>query len=50
MQVKGQHSLAGGGAGPDLDDAAALAGQRRVRSTRLIQQLLDHWRYPLTGN
>ena len=49
MQVKGHNSLAGGGGGPDLDDAAALAGQRRVRSTRLIQ-LLDHWRYPLTGN
>ena len=31
-------------AGPDLEDAAALAGQMGVRSMRLVQQALDHWR------
>ena len=39
--------------GPDLEDPpggpAALAGQIGVRSTRLIQQALDHWRQ-LSGN
>ena len=36
-------------AGPDLDDAAAMAAQMGLRSSRLIQ-VLDHWRHQLTGN
>ena len=37
-------------AGPDLEDAAALAEQIGMRSLRLVQQALDHWRQQLTGN
>ena len=37
-------------AGPDLKDAAALTGQMGMRSMRLVQQALDHWRQQLTGN
>ncbi len=36
-------------AGPQLQESAALALKVRLRSSRVIQQLLDHWRKRLSG-
>ena len=37
-------------AGPRLDDPVGLAARMGVRSTRVINQLLKHWKQKLTGH
>lgn len=37
-------------AGPNLDNAAALASSLGVRSVRIVSKLLEHWKHRLTGH